>query len=350
MRKLILIKALLVTIPFFTANNLFAQEFKLSDTLYIATWNVENLFDTDDDSLTNDSEFLPGSEKDWTEERLEIKLKNLTHVINYINNGCGPDVICFQEVENIIVLKRLMYKMPSRDYIIAHRDSPDERGIDACLMYDRNVFDIEEIIPIEVKIPSGYKTRDILHVVLIHRESETKLHFFVNHWPSRRGGEVESEKNRIAAAQILRTNVDSLLQNEDDKQIIILGDFNDEPDSKSIDSVLKAKDYLCDENISDKSELLNLSYKLFSEGFGTYQYRGDWNMLDQIIVSQNFIDYGNLKYKCGSFEIVKPDFMLIKTGSKKGAPSGTYGGNKYYGGYSDHFPVGIKIYNKSDEN
>ncbi len=349
MRKIILIKTLLVTILFFTANILLAQEFKLSDTLYIATWNVENLFDTDDDSLTNDSEFLPGSKKDWTEERLETKLKNLTHIINYMNNGCGPDVIGFQEVENISVLKRLMYKMPSRDYIIAHRDSPDARGIDACLMYDRSVFDIEEIIPIEVKIPSGNKTRDILHVVLIHRESETKVHFFVNHWPSRRGGEAESEKNRVAAAQILRTNIDSLLQNEIDKQIIILGDFNDEPNNKSIDSVLKAKDYLCDENKPDSSELLNLSYKLFSEGFGTYQYRGDWNMLDQIIVSQNFIDLNHLEYKCGSFEIVKPDFMLIKSGSKKDAPSGTYGGNKYYGGYSDHFPVGIKIFNHKEE-
>jgi len=350
MRKLILIKSSLVALMFIASNFVTAQEIKLNDTLYIATWNVENLFDTDDDTLTNDSEFLPGSEKDWTEERLETKLKNLTHVINFMNNGCGPDVIGFQEVENISVLKRLMYKMPSRDYIIAHRDSPDERGIDACLMYDRSVFDIEEIVPIEVKIPSGYKTRDILHVVLTHRESKTKVHFFVNHWPSRRGGEAESEKNRIAAAQILRNNVDSLQQDEDDKQIIILGDFNDEPNNKSIDSVLNAKNYLCGESKSDDNELLNLSYKLFSEGFGTYQYKSDWNMLDQIIVSQDFVDGKNIEYKYGSFEIIKPEFMLIKSGSKKGAPSGTYGGNKYYGGYSDHFPVGIEIYYNNNKS
>jgi hypothetical protein len=320
------------------------QDFEHNDTLYIANWNVENLFDTDDDPLINDSEFLPNGKKEWTEDRLERKLNNLTHVINYMNNGCGPDIIGFEEVENINVLKRLIYKLPGRNYIMAHRDSPDARGIDACMFYDRSIFDIIDLVPITVKIPTGHSTRDILHVTLKHKKYGDIIHVFVNHWPSRLGGEKKSERNRIAAANILRTTVDSLFTNEDKSQIIIIGDFNDEPNNESIEKVLSAKNFYCGKPLDDKIELLNLSYKSFLNNEGSYLYGSDWNMLDQIIVSQELYDNKGLDYKCDSFEIVKPEFMQIKTGDKAGAPLSTYKGSKYLGGYSDHFPVAAKFY------
>jgi predicted extracellular nuclease len=347
MRKRTFTKIIPFLFALFLFNNLFAQLSEPGDTVFVANWNVENLFDTMDDPKTNDSEFLPTSEKEWTEERLETKLDHLTHVINYMNHGCGPDLIALEEVENINVVKRLIYKLDrSRDYVVAHRDSPDERGIEACIVFDRNVFDIDRIVPIHVDIPTGYKTRDILHVIVIHKKSKTKFHFFANHWPSRIGGDEKTEPNRIAAAKVLRTVVDSLMKFDKDKQIVILGDFNDEPDNKSIDSVLNAKDFKCGQKKIKKSTLLNLSYKKAGRGEGSYLYDGNWNMLDQIIISPNLMDGKKVDYKCGSFEIIKPEFMLIKSGKKAGGPSSTYSGKKYFGGYSDHFPVGAKFFYK----
>jgi len=347
MRKRTFTKIIPFLFALFLFNNLFAQLSEPGDTVFVANWNVENLFDTMDDPKTNDSEFLPTSEKEWTEERLETKLDHLTHVINYMNHGCGPDLIALEEVENINVVKRLIYKLDrSRDYVVAHRDSPDERGIEACIVFDRNVFDIDRIVPIHVDIPTGYKTRDILHVIVIHKKSKTKFHFFANHWPSRIGGDEKTEPNRIAAAKVLRTVVDSLMKFDKDKQIVILGDFNDEPDNKSIDSVLNAKDFKCGQKKIKKSTLLNLSYKKASGGEGSYLYDGNWNMLDQIIISPKLMDGKKVDYKCGSFEIINPEFMLIKSGKKTGGPSSTYSGKKYFGGYSDHFPVGAKFFYK----
>ncbi len=314
------------------------------DTIYVANWNVENLFDVIDDPEINDSDFLPSSDKEWNQEKLERKLNNLVKVINFMNNGCGPDILGLEEIENINVLKLLIYKFHDRDYIIAHRDSPDERGIDACLIYDRNIFDIVDIVPIHVEIPTGYNTRDILHTVLLHKKSKTKLHVFVNHWPSRIGGEEKTEPNRIAAAKYLRNAVDSLLKFPTENQIIILGDFNDEPDNNSITKILKAKDFSCFRKKFSKNVLLNLSYPKFADKEGSYLYNSDWNMLDQIIASTAFRDGKSLDYKCESFEVVKPDFMVIKEGSKEGGPSATYAGKKYFGGYSDHFPVAAKFY------
>lgn len=178
------------------------QNYQLIDSLYIASWNVENLFDTIDDPNKNDSEFLPTSAKEWDFAKLDFKLHNLAQVINYMNNGKGPDILGLQEVENISVVKRLIYKLNERDYIVAHRESPDERGIDASLIYDRKVLDIISVDTLLVKLPTNYNTRHILHVTLKHKITNVSLHVFVNHWPSRRGGEVKSEPNREAAAKV----------------------------------------------------------------------------------------------------------------------------------------------------
>ncbi len=312
------------------------------NSFYVASWNVENLFDTFNDPNTNDEDFLPESNNQWTEDRYEQKLTNLAKVINYMNNGCGPDVLGLVEVENINVLKWLVYKFKDRDYIIAHRDSPDQRGIDAALIYDRKVFGIVDIDTLKVNIPTGTPTRYILHVTLKLLADNSLIHFFVNHWPSRRGGEVKSEPNRVAAARILKKEVDKIFARDKYSNVIMMGDFNDEPNNKSIMQVLKANDFDC-ENRKFEGELLNLSYSNQKKGEGSYLFGSNWNMIDQMIISPSLNDGQNLEYICNSFTIIKPEFMIAKEGDRKNGPLATYSGIRYQGGYSDHFPIGASF-------
>lgn len=311
------------------------------DSFYVANWNLENLFDIIDDSVKNDKEFLPDSPHRWNDEKYEQKLTNLAKVINYMNNGCGPDILTVEEVENINVLKRLIYKLRDRDYIIAHRDSPDERGIDVGLLYDRSIFDIDSLAAIHVELPNHNPTRDILHVVLIHKKSKEKIHVYVNHWPSRRGGEQKSNINRISAAEVLKRSLDTLAATSQKSNVIILGDFNDEPNNESVEQYLGAKDFNCDS--ASNSFLVNLAYKNFSNKEGSYLFGGKFDMIDQIIISTTFLDGEHLEYECNSFDVIKPPFMISQKGNRKGGAISTFNGSIYIGGYSDHYPVGAKF-------
>jgi len=336
---------LLILISFFLVlqSNQFCQKKINENTFYVASWNVENLFDTFDEPAKDDSEFLPESEKQWTDARFDQKLSSLAKVVNYMNDGCAPDVLGLIEVENMNVIKLLAYKLRDRDYVIAHRESPDERGIDCALMYDRKIFGIVNVDTIKVNLPTGYKTRYILHVILNHFSSQSNIHFFINHWPSRRGGEAKSEPNRWAAAIALKTAVDSLLTLKKNEQIIMMGDFNDEPNNSSISKILSAKNFECQSDVVNSHYLLNLSYEKFVSGEGSYLFGTDWNMIDQLIISPALYDTNGLDYLCSSFEVIKPDFMISKSGSRIGGPFPTYSNNRYLGGYSDHFPVGAKF-------
>ncbi|KAF0153375.1 MAG: endonuclease/exonuclease/phosphatase family [Ignavibacteria bacterium] len=317
-------------------------------TLYVASFNVENLFDAVDDPEKDDAEFLPESEKFWTDGKINVKLNNLAKVINYMNNGVGPDVLAIQEVENFNMMKLLCYALKDREYIPAHRESKDPRGIDVGLLYDRKLFEIEDLKAIEIVLPNGFPTRDILHVTLKHKTSGEVFHFFVNHWPSRRGGKEKSDINRQAAAKILKSLLNELSDKTPEANVIILGDFNDSPFDPSISKVLSALDFECQPNLV-KKELLNLAYKKADQKDGSYLFARNWEMIDQIIASPNFIDAKRWEYECNSYEIIKPEFMIIPSGDRKGGALPTYMGTKYIGGFSDHFPVGARFYYK-DEN
>lgn len=311
------------------------------DSFYVASWNLENLYDTVNDTLKNDEEFLPGSAKRWNDERFDRKLDNLVKVINYMNNGCGPDILALEEVENINVVKRLIYKMRDRDYIVVHRNSPDKRGIDVALIYDRNIFSIESVASLHVELPNGNPTRDILHAVLIFKKNKEKIHLYTNHWPSRIGGEEKSNINRVTAAKVLKSSLDTLARTSPKSNIIILGDFNDEPNNESVQSVLGAKDFECIKGRNNG--LLNLSYKKFLNKEGSYLYGGKFDMIDQIIISSTYLDGKNSEYLCDSFSVIKPPFMVFDKGKRKGGAIPTYSGTEYIGGFSDHFPVGAKF-------
>lgn len=304
---------------------------------YVANWNVQNLFDTIDDPDKRDEEFTPGSEIKWTEERLNLKLDNLAKVIDDMNSGKGPDIIVFEEVEHQTLLEKLAKRLDRETYSFAYAESPDKRGIDVGIMYDSLKFQLVDVQPISVNLPSGYPTRYILYAEFAANGSDT-LHIFGNHWSSRRGGLERSRPNRIKAAQTLKREIEKLLDENRNAQIIILGDFNDEPVNKSIAKVLGAAKLECDK--PGKGSLFNLSYNLDIQGKGTMMYRGNFNMLDQIIISKGLLDGNGIDYKCGSFEIFAPEYVVQKEGKYKGAILPTYGGRKYLGGFSDHYPVG----------
>lgn len=313
-----------------------------SDTLFVASWNMENLFDTIDDVDKNDKEFLPEGKKEWTQDKVDFKIRNQAKVIAWMNNGRGPDLLGFQEVEHQHLIDTLLNRyFKFRNYKVAYAESPDKRGIDNGLIYDSNLFEIMSIKPIEVILPSKYPTRFILEVKLETKNKE-EVYVFVNHWPSRGGGEEKSRPNRIAAAKVLREEIDLLYQDNKENNIIIMGDFNDMPNNLSIARYLWTNDYTCSTKV-EPNRLYNLAYQEFNDGNGTYLYRGNWNMLDQMIVSSSMVSNGKIKYVCNSFQLIKPNFLIQHDGRYKGSALPTFGGRKYLGGFSDHIPISSKF-------
>lgn len=333
---------------FFTLSFISCAQTK-NDTLYVAHWNVENLFDTINDSLTIDEEFLPNGKKEWTQDRLDKKIYNLSRIIRSMNNNKGPDFLGVCEVEHQSVLDTMLHNYFSdKNYKIAYLESLDGRGIDNGIIYNQDKLSLLKINSYKVDLSDGYNTRLILEGVFLTQKNDT-IYFFVNHWPSRRGGEEKSEPNRIQAAKTLRSAVGSILAKNLYSNIIIVGDFNDEPTNIAITEYLKAQPFICDSIVEsdlteDKSsDLFNLAYQSWSNGSGSFFYRDDFNMLDQIIVSKNLLVGNHINYICNSFEVYKPEIMVTHTGKFKGAPFPTYGGARYLGGYSDHFPVIAKF-------
>jgi predicted extracellular nuclease len=338
-------KLFLVLVCFILNSSFIFSQNSKGDTLFIASWNLENLFDSIDDPGKIDEEFLPGSEKDWTIERLNKKLSNLASVINAMNNNKGPDLLGVCEVEHESLLKDMISNyFKNKNYKTAYLESPDERGIDNGLIFNSDKFKLLSVSGDTIHLDNGDKTRLILNVNFLLKKSGDTLHIFVNHWPSRRGGQEKSEINRIKAASTLKSEVNHYFKLNKNSKIIIVGDFNDEPGNTSVLKTLDATPFLCESSSNSKnnSALFNLAYDVFKKGEGSYKYRDDWNMLDQIIVSTNLIS-GKIKYSCGSFKIFEPNFLVTHSGKYKGTPFPTYGGNRYLGGYSDHFPVTAKF-------
>ena len=317
------------------------------DTLFVATWNLENLFDTTNDAGKSDGEFTPESNIQWTQKRLDRKLTNLSKVIKEMNYKKGPDILGVVEVEHRSLLDSLIERYLKENYYkVAYKESPDKRGIDNGIIYNSKKLKLLNIVGDTVVLPDKYPTRLILNANFLYKGKDT-LVVFENHWPARIGGEDKTEPNRISAAETLHKLVELYTEKNAGVNIIIMGDFNDEPGNKSVKEILAADSGICvknnDSNTGKSPVLFNLAYADFSKGLGTYKYRNTWDMLDQIIISRNMSVEGNLKYVCGSFQIFKPSFMVTKSGKYEGTPFPTYGGRKYLGGYSDHFPVTAKF-------
>ena len=312
---------LLCLIPF-TSNS---QD---DNDIFTMFYNVENLFDTINNPLSNDEEFLPMSKKAWNLEKYNQKINQLSTVFSSINNGYLPNMIGLCEVENLQVIKDLL-KAPffkNNTYTIIHKNSPDLRGIDCAFLVDDR-FEILDRDFIEVKIPNAKRpTRDIVYVKL--KIQNTILNIFVNHWPSRWGGQKETDHKRVYVAQLLRDYID--LNINSNESIIVMGDLNDYPDNNSINKVLCNRELinlmsLLQEDQSDDKEL------------GSYNYKDEWNFLDHIIVSKNF--FFKLRISIKEFDVFKREWLLYTNPEGVNYPSRTYGGSNWYGGFSDHLPV-----------
>lgn len=305
-------------------------------------YNVENLFDTFDDSLKKDEDFLPESNHFWNNHKYYTKLNQIYKVIMAVGEWNPPAIIGLCEIENRKVIDDLTNNTPlvKFEYKIVHKESPDRRGIDVGLLYRKELFTPlnSEFLPINFPNNPESKTRDILYVKGITNKADT-LHIFINHWPSRWGGQLESEGRRLYVASVLKSKVDSILNKSINSNIIITGDFNDYPDNKSIKEVLSAKQ---DFNNISSNQLYNLSANLFkTKHIGTHKYQGEWGVLDQFIVSGNLLKKENKVYtSIDHVHIFNKDFLLEPDNSNYGfKPNRTYIGYKYNGGYSDHLPT-----------
>lgn len=333
MRKLFLLVCLLFAI--------LSVSYSQSD-FRIMFYNVENLFDTMDDPDKNDNEFLPNGSMNWQPWKYWEKLRNITRVITAVGGMQSPALVGLCEIENDSVIFDLTRRSPLRaqgyEYIVT--DSPDERGIDVALLYQRYQFNLLEKNEYEIIFSdkTTRPTRNLLHAVgrVISGDS---LDVFVCHWPSRSGGQRETESARLDAAQLLRSKVDSLFSIREKTNIVIMGDFNDHPDDKSLFQTLQARSL--NYHRSEK-ELYNMFFhRLKERNFGTYFFQGRWETLDQFIVSGNLLSEGNSVYiKGNEAHIFKPDFLMEEDktfGTKR--PFRTHLGPRYIGGFSDHLPV-----------
>ena len=340
-QKSIVVKS--TTTPFDFSRSLSFQDTK--DSFRLAFYNVENLFDTIDEPNTIDSEYTPNSSLKWNTQRYFTKLKNISKVVEAMN---FPTIMGMAEVENRRVLEDLITQplLSSKNYGIAHFDSPDERGIDVAMIYRKSEFEIKKQKTHAIKFPnSDDKTRDILEVNGILRGG-MEVTVFVNHFPSRRGGAQESEPKRVYVASVLRKAVDSLFQKNPNARIVIMGDFNDEPSNNSLKKTLGAAEWHRETATSVPSAALyNLGAAIEKRGEGTEYYRG-WDVLDQIIVSGTFLDARSKTTTKDEETVFNPDLVIFKDKAGQRLPNRTYTGPIYRGGFSDHFPVFIEIFVK----
>ena len=308
-----------------------AEKKSVSDeNIFAMFYNVENLFDTINSTNTNDSEFLPDSDKKWNTYRYDYKLNQLAKVFSSImqdeNNDKMLDIIGLCEVENKLVIDELLKKpiFSNHNYTIIHQDSPDSRGIDCALLFN-NQFQLLQHDFITVDNPDANRsTRDIVYAKLKFKNEV--INIFVNHWPSRWGGQEETNHKRVFVAKVLKDYIN--LNTSEDEYTLIMGDFNDYPSNESLSDVLV------------KDDFINLMSTDLVFGQGSYNYRGDWNWLDQIIVSKNFTNSNMQLLSGGAFQ---KDFMLYTNEKGEVYPSRSFGGKKWFGGFSDHLPVYCRI-------
>jgi predicted extracellular nuclease len=311
----------------------------------VAFYNLENLFDTINSPNTNDTEYTPNGANKWNTHKYNSKLKRMSYAISQIGldySPIGAAIIGVSEVENRTVLEDLV-KQPdiaNRSYEIVHYDSPDRRGIDVALLYNPRLFVVSntKAHPYYMEENPNFVTRDQL-LVSGYLQNE-KIHVIVNHWPSRYGGEVASRPNRMAAAKVTKSIVDSLQRTEPNAKIIIMGDLNDDPSNVSVAETLGAKKNAADVTVTD---LYNTLWTTHDKGIGSLAYQGQWNLFDQIIISAPLVNAERTALKFWKAEVFNRSFLTNQEGQDKGTPKRTHSRGVWLDGYSDHYPTLIYL-------
>lgn len=338
---------------FFLVLALLAHPAEAQEVFRVMSYNVENLFDTEDDPDKNDNDFLPKGNRHWTRSRYYKKLQQIAKVITAAGEWSTPALVGLCEVENDSVLTHLLQRTPLKHqyyrYCMTHGD--DVRGINCALLYQRDRFKYlgHAEHPVHFTRRKHKRTRHILHVWGKISTSDT-LDVFVCHLPSRYGGEKRSESGRLDAARTLRMLCDSLMQVRRMPQLLIMGDFNDTPENESITQIIGAG------NISSHP-LPEKLYNLFANPHtlnypGTHKYQGEWSQLDHIILSGNLLHRQSpMHILPESNRIFIPDFLLTEDKTRLGKrPFRTYNGFRYEGGYSDHLPLIADFFVSLPEN
>ena len=319
-----------------------AQEETLLKPGRIIFYNVENLFDTVKDPVKHDEEFLPTAKSKWDTKKYQVKLEHISKVIASMLDSIQPIAIGLSEIENRRVVEDLIAQPALQKFNlgIIHHESPDERGIDVALLYNKDV--IEEVfdayLRVEFSFDTADKTRDIIYFKGYMTE-QFPIYFFVNHWTSRRAENGNSEKKRITEAMLLKAKIEDIYKGEPFARIVVMGDFNDNPDNKSVE-------YLCSGNYKYplSQNLVNLMKLPQSRHEFTLKYHEQNDVFDQLIVSKNLLTSENPYYVKGSAaHIFKPLWILYDNPKYGLVPSRTYLGNFWVGGYSDHLPVYMDI-------
>ena len=307
----------------------------------IGFYNLENLFDTIDSKDTNDSEFLSDGKKAWTPERYHKKLNKMADIISQIGDEHikgGAQILGVSEIENKLVLEDLveMPQLKASNYGVVHYESPDERGVDVGLLYRKDYFKVinssSHILTFDFDTTDQTRAQLLVSGLL----DKDTIHFIVNHWPSRGGGEMASRPKRNAAGDLSRHIVDSLLNLNKDAKIIVMGDLNDNPDNESVKKHLFSNRSI--DKLKDR-ELYNPYYNIYKKGVGTTAYRDAWSMFDQLILSQGLLSDDKSNYVYWKSNIFRKKFMIQSEGRYKGYPMRTFAFDRFQNGYSDHFPA-----------
>jgi hypothetical protein len=353
-----------------------AQSINNTQSIIIGFYNFENYYDTTNQINVADEEFLPNSSKGYNSIRYNNKSAHLALVIagiGKINNAKGISLLGIAEIENKMVLKKLAEDpmIKKYNYQFIHFDSKDTRGIDVALMYQPAHFKPYQYRSYSLTDATHfttYATRDILYVQ--GELDKTWVHILVNHWPSRRGGENASAEKRIWAATVCKRIMDSIESRDPKAKIIVMGDFNDNPNNKSLKHL----------------KMYNPFLKLFNRGMGSMAYRDSWSLFDQILLNANWPmeqeKHGGRSKKApdrshlqpavaninsynstntppsaySNFELIYCKSMIYRSsalteqhGKYQGYPKRTWNGDQFNGGYSDHYPAVIIFKAKNDE-
>lgn len=311
------------------------------DKAIIGFYNLENLFDTINDPVKNDEQFLPQGDYQWTSERYLHKLDRLSQVISDIAKLEGGLVVLgVSEVENEQVLLDLCATERLKPYglKVCHHESPDRRGVDVSFLYNPKRFKIIDTAAFPLIVPNQpeFISRDQWLMTGILDNTDT-LYLLVNHWPSKSGGEKRSLPGRLAAGTLSHNIWSNISAKHPGAKFILMGDLNDNPNSKAIMECLGTKTNT--KNLAN-NELYNPMWKMYRDGIGSYAYRDSWEMLDNMIVSGGLV-YPAKGYKFQSAHVFRKDYLFTKSGSYMGYPFRMFAGGVYQGGFSDHLPVYI---------
>ena len=306
-------------------------------------YNTENFFDCENDSLTMDDEFTPDGDRRWNQSRMYAKADRLSKVILAAGKWNPPVFVGLCETENLKVLEFLTKQtsLNKYNYKIIQKDSPDERGIDVAFIYRPDLFYPFDYQAIAIIDPSdkSFRTRDILQISGVLLGCDT-VHVFINHWPSRYGGIMETKRLRGLSAEALKKSIRVLYEKYMAPKIICTGDFNDNPKDESLAGVFDAVET---DHPDKRGEMINLSFKWLSNKVQTLKNQYSWEVFDQWIVSDYFIKKNNC-FVFSKAEIFDAGYLLepdLNFGGQK--PKRTYIGFKYQEGFSDHLPVVLRI-------